>query len=220
MVKLTVDLLSRSLSNHTKRHSNESVEHYLNRLTHIYCQEKSIDEIVCTRLYISKYAVQRRILTFFFRETFRVADICRSFTFTITCSQKCLTSLLHATWLTCISRRTESNEWRTSSFFKNWRNCGFLSNVWRRKVRVWPFRYVGSNEITVVEGIQALKSLRELHVENQCLPPDTELVFDPRCLRALSVCYSNFNRNFVRYFAHLCWCNVIQQKNSPQVWFI
>ncbi|XP_065670753.1 protein phosphatase 1 regulatory subunit 42 isoform X2 [Hydra vulgaris] len=46
MVRISVDLLLKYAS-HTKRRSNESDQQYLKRLTHIYFQEKNIDEIDC-----------------------------------------------------------------------------------------------------------------------------------------------------------------------------
>ena len=48
-------------------------------------------------------------------------------------------------------------------------------------------RYLGSNSITVVEGLEKLESLRELHIEKQNLPPGEKLLFEPRSLEALSV---------------------------------
>lgn len=48
-------------------------------------------------------------------------------------------------------------------------------------------RYLGSNSITVVEGLENLESLRELHIEKQSLPPGEKLLFEPRSLQALSV---------------------------------
>ena len=49
------------------------------------------------------------------------------------------------------------------------------------------FRYLGSNSITVVEGLENLENLRELHIEKQSLPPGEKLLFEPRSLQALSV---------------------------------
>ncbi|XP_076462542.1 protein phosphatase 1 regulatory subunit 42-like isoform X2 [Babylonia areolata] len=46
--------------------------------------------------------------------------------------------------------------------------------------------YLGGNCITVVEGLEKLEQLQELHVEHQHLPPGEQLLFDPRCLQALS----------------------------------
>ncbi len=48
-------------------------------------------------------------------------------------------------------------------------------------------RFLGGNSITVVEGLDELKSLKELHVEGQKLPRGEKLVFDPRSISSLSV---------------------------------
>lgn len=48
-------------------------------------------------------------------------------------------------------------------------------------------RYLGGNSITVVEGIDKLEFLEELHIENQRLPDGEKLLFDPRSLEAISV---------------------------------
>lgn len=53
-------------------------------------------------------------------------------------------------------------------------------------------RYLGGNYIAVVEGLEGLEELRELHVESQRLPLGEKLLFDPRTLRSLAVRpYSN-----------------------------
>lgn len=49
------------------------------------------------------------------------------------------------------------------------------------------FRYLGGNAITVIEGLEKLDRLQELHVENQALPPGEKLLFDPRSIKAISV---------------------------------
>lgn len=41
--------------------------------------------------------------------------------------------------------------------------------------------------ITVVEGLDGLKQLSELHVAHQRLPEGEKLLFDPRSLNAISV---------------------------------
>lgn len=48
-------------------------------------------------------------------------------------------------------------------------------------------RFLGGNSITVVEGLEELKSLKELHVEGQRLPHGEKLVFDPRSISSISV---------------------------------
>lgn len=48
-------------------------------------------------------------------------------------------------------------------------------------------RYLGGNYIAVIEGLEGLEELRELHVESQRLPLGEKLLFDPRTLHSLSV---------------------------------
>lgn len=49
------------------------------------------------------------------------------------------------------------------------------------------FRYLSGNTITVLEGLDQLDQLQELHVENQKLPTGEKLLFDPITIQALSV---------------------------------
>ena len=46
MVKLTADLIAKQTPGHNKRRADESVEHYLSRLTHLPFQNRVIDSIV------------------------------------------------------------------------------------------------------------------------------------------------------------------------------
>jgi len=48
MVKLTMDLIARGTSGYTKKKRDESMQHYLKRLTHLYLEDRNIDEIVST----------------------------------------------------------------------------------------------------------------------------------------------------------------------------
>lgn len=48
-------------------------------------------------------------------------------------------------------------------------------------------RYVGGNSIVVVEGLEELHQLQELHIENQIIPSGEKLLFDPRSLQAVAV---------------------------------
>ena len=48
MVKLTADLIAKQTPGHNKRRADESVEHYLARLTHLPFQNRGIDSIVRT----------------------------------------------------------------------------------------------------------------------------------------------------------------------------
>ncbi|XP_064625733.1 protein phosphatase 1 regulatory subunit 42-like isoform X2 [Lineus longissimus] len=45
MVKLTIDLIARGTSGYTKKKRDESVEVYLKRLTHLYLEDRGIDDI-------------------------------------------------------------------------------------------------------------------------------------------------------------------------------
>ena len=47
MVKLTVDLIARGTSGYTVKKRDEHIQTYLKRLTHLYLEDKNIDEIVC-----------------------------------------------------------------------------------------------------------------------------------------------------------------------------
>ena len=46
--------------------------------------------------------------------------------------------------------------------------------------------YLGYNEISVVEGLEGMKNLSELHLENQRLPQGETLFFDPRTISHLN----------------------------------
>ena len=48
MGKLSIDMIIKSVPGQNKRRADESISHYLNRLTHIYVQDKIITEIVST----------------------------------------------------------------------------------------------------------------------------------------------------------------------------
>jgi protein phosphatase 1 regulatory subunit 42 len=49
------------------------------------------------------------------------------------------------------------------------------------------FSYIGGNSIVVVEGLEELNQLQELHIENQRLPSGEKLLFDHRSLQAIAV---------------------------------
>ena len=53
-------------------------------------------------------------------------------------------------------------------------------------------RHIGGNSIKVLEGLENLRELVELHIENQKLPLGEKLLFDPRTLMTLMVLYKNF----------------------------
>lgn len=46
MVRLSVDLIARGTSGYTKKKRDEDVGHYLKRLTHLYLEDKCIDDVV------------------------------------------------------------------------------------------------------------------------------------------------------------------------------
>ena len=46
MVKLTIDLIARGTSGYTKKKRDETMHQYLRRLTHLYLENKGIDEVV------------------------------------------------------------------------------------------------------------------------------------------------------------------------------
>ena len=46
MVKLSIDLIARGTSGYTKKKRDEDMDQYLKRLTHLYLEGKSIDEVV------------------------------------------------------------------------------------------------------------------------------------------------------------------------------
>lgn len=46
--------------------------------------------------------------------------------------------------------------------------------------------YIGGNQIIVIEGIETCERLKELHVEQQQLPPGEKIVFDPRSLKGIA----------------------------------
>ena len=49
------------------------------------------------------------------------------------------------------------------------------------------FRYLGHNQVSVLEGLENNKNLSELHIECQELPEGEKLLFDPRTMESLSV---------------------------------
>lgn len=47
--------------------------------------------------------------------------------------------------------------------------------------------YLGYNNIIIVEGLQNIKKLQELHIESQRIPLGESLCFEPRSAFTLSV---------------------------------
>ncbi len=54
-------------------------------------------------------------------------------------------------------------------------------------------RYLGGNGITVLEGLEKLDQLQELHIENQKLPAGEKILFDPRSIATLAVSSRHFS---------------------------
>ena len=46
MVRLTMDLIIRGTSGYAKKKRDESTQHFIKRLTHLYLEDKNIDEVV------------------------------------------------------------------------------------------------------------------------------------------------------------------------------
>lgn len=59
--------------------------------------------------------------------------------------------------------------------------------VWNTSLTLVFFRYLGHNEIEVIEGLENLGMLVELHIESQKLPAEQSLVFCPNSLETISV---------------------------------
>lgn len=57
-------------------------------------------------------------------------------------------------------------------------------------------RFLGGNCITLVEGLEQLRELKELHIGGQRLPPGEKLLFDPRTVHSLSVRSSRLNDTY------------------------
>ena len=51
--------------------------------------------------------------------------------------------------------------------------------------------YLSGNAITVVEGLESAKDLKELHIAHQRMPEGEKLLFEPRSLQAVAVSYIN-----------------------------
>ncbi|CAH1772792.1 unnamed protein product [Owenia fusiformis] len=45
MVRLTIDLIARGTSGYTKKKRDESMEHFLKKITHLYLEDRGIDEV-------------------------------------------------------------------------------------------------------------------------------------------------------------------------------
>lgn len=54
MVRLTMDLIARGTSGYTKKKRDENMQHYVRRLTHLYLENRGIDDVVCLLFKIPK----------------------------------------------------------------------------------------------------------------------------------------------------------------------
>lgn len=60
MVKLTIDLIARGTSGYTKKKRDESMQQYLKRLTHLYLEDRCIDEVVINNYIYFSYLIQKK----------------------------------------------------------------------------------------------------------------------------------------------------------------
>lgn len=66
MVKLTIDLIARGTSGYTKKKRDESMQQYLKRLTHLYLEDRCIDEVVINNYVCFSYLIPKdNILSIF-----------------------------------------------------------------------------------------------------------------------------------------------------------
>ena len=65
---------------------------------------------------------------------------------------------------------------------------------------MYTFRYLGHNQVSVLEGLENNKNLSELHIECQELPGGEKLLFDPRTMESLSVC----SHSILNFLWNLC----------------
>ncbi|CAH1101487.1 unnamed protein product [Psylliodes chrysocephalus] len=72
--------------------------------------------------------------------------------------------------------------------------------------------YIGYNQIAVIEGLEELYSLEELHVEHQTLPDGMGICFDPRCTLSLSrtLRILNISGNRIPSFSSLSFLTELQ----------
>ncbi|XP_072427594.1 protein phosphatase 1 regulatory subunit 42 isoform X2 [Chiloscyllium punctatum] len=92
-------------------------------------------------------------------------------------------------------------------------NLSSLQNLTKLNALIFICRYLGGNCISVVEELEGLTELRELHVENQRLPLGEKLLFDPRTLQSLkkSLCVLNIKKNNIDEIKELaCLGNLTQ----------
>lgn len=68
MVKLTIELIAKGTSGYTKKKRDEDMEHYLKRLTHLYLEDKCIDDVVSIHVCVCYFSalIPKGKNTFFF----------------------------------------------------------------------------------------------------------------------------------------------------------
>jgi hypothetical protein len=62
MVKLTIDLIARGTSGYTKKKRDESMQQYLKRLTHLYLEDRCIDEVVNKHAILLTDSLKKKIV--------------------------------------------------------------------------------------------------------------------------------------------------------------
>ncbi|KAI4565819.1 hypothetical protein MJT46_009194 [Ovis ammon polii x Ovis aries] len=173
MVRLTLDLIAKN--SNLKPRKEENTLQYLKKITHINFSDKNIDAIedlsLCKNLSVL-YLYDNRI------------------------SQ--ITNLNYATNLTHLYLQNNC-----ISCIENLRSLKKLEKLIAVIYVIYVFckpwygsfagGYLGGNYIAVIEGLEGVEGLRELHVESQRLPLGEKLVFDPRTLHSLAKSLSILN---------------------------
>ena len=145
MPKLTVDLLCKCTSSSVKKKKDETQEQFLARLTHVYCFEKNVDDMVkkTHTLYNNKLCHHyhkghkhklsgRAFLTwlvFFSRVLYHTVAVPQSYTCMITRSGRSGASRSSRTWPTSTSKTTSSKRWATCAVWASWQNCKHSQNL-------------------------------------------------------------------------------------------
>lgn len=181
MVKLTADLIAKQAPGHNKRRADESVEHYLSRLTHLPFQNRGIDSIVTIqRLELMKVS---NIICILIQD---VIPPCRLLT-VIYLYDNILTKIENINFAENLTHLYLQNN--RLQKLENLDGCPKIQKL-----------YLGGNQIQVVEGLDKCMNLKELYIENQHLPEGEKIVFDPRTLQSLSRILGNKRqkKNFIQ----------------------
>lgn len=172
MVKLTADLIGRQIPGHNKRRADESIEHYLSRLTHLPFQNRSIDSIVKNRFSFRFLFESKQEFSWFSLSTKDAIPPCRNLT-VIYLYDNLLTKIENFQFAENLTHLYLQNN--RIQKLSNLGHCSKLEKL-----------YLGGNQIQVIEGLDQCFRLTELYVENQRLPDGEKLLFEPRTLRTLS----------------------------------